>query len=47
MINTTIKLGRVKLTVLDYSFAYEYDDGGVPDELDEKNNLDDSECVEG
>ncbi|CAK92906.1 unnamed protein product (macronuclear) [Paramecium tetraurelia] len=48
IINTTIKLGRVKLTVLDYSFAYEFDDGGgVPDELDEKNNLNDSEFVEG
>lgn len=42
-----IKLGRVKLTILDYSFAYEFDDRGIPDELEEKNKLNDSGCIEG
>lgn len=37
----------MKLTLLDYSFAYEFDDRGIPDELDEKNKLNDSGCIEG
>lgn len=37
----------MKLTLLDYSFAYEYDDKGIPDEMDEKNKLNDSECIDG
>ena len=45
--NSIIKLGRVKLTVLDYSFAYEFDDRGVPDEMEEKNKLNDSGCIDG
>ncbi|CAD8086276.1 unnamed protein product [Paramecium primaurelia] len=45
-INSLIKLGRVMLTMLYDSFAYEFDDKAIPDEMEERNKLNDSYFIE-
>ncbi|CAD8185607.1 unnamed protein product [Paramecium pentaurelia] len=45
-INSIIKLGRVRLTILYYSFTYEFDDKAIPDEMEERNKLNDSDFIE-